>query len=158
MVPPIASVAGGIAMAYLAVSTPVELAVADYSRIEQLTEERFARDARAAALGLTATLTIAPHAGQGAEVLVTLHGADAAVERLELALTHVARRDADRTLALTRATSGADSSTFAGDVDLAPGRYDAELRPLDASWRLAGSLADGVHTVELRAQQRAGAP
>jgi hypothetical protein len=144
MVPPAGAVVGGVAMVILAVNMPADLVVADYSRIEELTHERFARDARAAEIGATA------NAADGrAVVAVTLGPGIAPVPpALQLALQHAARQSADVTVTLARVGANVYSAYF----ELATGRYDLELSPPDGSWRLAGSLAGLPQTIALRTQ------
>jgi hypothetical protein len=157
MLPPVLSVAGGVAMVYLALDTPTELAVADYARIEEVTADRFARDTRAAELGLTAEVAFAP-AGEGrATVTVTLatpaNEAPPAAVRLEL--QHAALRAHDIAVTLGRARDGA-ANVYAGEIALAPGHYGVEIGSLDLEWRLAGVLTQLPQALRLTAQGGTG--
>lgn len=150
MLPPAGAVAGGVAMLYLALNTSSDLVVSDYARIEEITEQRFARDARAAELDLAAQITFAEPGRGRAAVTVTLDGREVpSVIRLEL--QHAARHELDAAVTLGHAPGAADN-VYSGELDLTPGHYELELGPLDQSWRLAGALGGLPATLELRAQ------
>ena len=130
MLPPALSIVGGVAMLYLATQTPSALVVEDYSRIEELTSERFARDREAQRLALTAELRFEREAGR-IEVLL---GGTAAMEfpgTLTLSLRHATDPAGDRELNLARR-----GELFVVDTELAPGRYHLELMPESRAWRL----------------------
>ncbi len=152
MLPPLASVLAGSTILYLAVSSPADLAVSDYARIEELTDERFARDARAAALGVAATIEIGPRTDGAATVAITLSGKPAP-PWLRVALQHVARSGADVELRLPAATR--DPHRYEGEAGLAAGEYEIEIAPPDDSWRLAGTLPRGATVLELQPQRAA---
>jgi hypothetical protein len=145
MLPPAASVVGGVTMVYLAVSTPSALVVTDYSRIEEITSERYALDRRAAELRLSARLALE---GAGTLVLVNVALAQAsgvsAPPALQLRLQHASNSSADRELVLT-----GRGGEYRGATDLAAGRYDVELLPPDRAWRLGGSIGGAPAAVEL---------
>ena len=176
MLPPAASVAGGLTMIYLATSVPATLVVEDYARIEEITSARFARDDRAAALGLEAALEFALASGADARAstadrtdrgdsadhavgagrtatvtitarLSTTDDAFIAPGAVMLKLRHATSRAADRELVLARV--GSDYFTQGA---LAPGRYAVELVALDESWRLGGSLTRVPGTLRITAQ------
>lgn len=153
MLPPILSVAGGVAMVYLALETPTELAVADYARIEELTANRFARDARAAELGLAAEVAFAPAGAGRATVSVTLATpvGEAPPPAIRLTLRHAARQANDVDVTLGRALDGA-ANAYAGEIALAPGHYEVEIGTLDQAWRLAGALTRLPQALTLHAQ------
>jgi hypothetical protein len=135
-------------MVVLAVGQPVELVVADYARIEELTSERFARDARAAELALAAEASFRSAPEGRTSVAVVLATGDTALPPvLQLRLQHVARSEADRQIVLYR-----DADVYRGVFELAAGRYDVEISPIDASWRLAGSLDAVPASLHLRAE------
>lgn len=137
MLPPAASVIVGLGVLYLAIVEPNPLVVTDYSNIEEINDEQFARDREAAAIGVTADLTFA-HAPNGrVSIDVALVGPKQFMlpRTLTLRLQHIARTDADRQLTLQRR-----DRRYAGSTTLAAGRYDLELLPADASWRLAGPV------------------
>ncbi len=137
MLPPAAAVIGGLAMLYLATSISNSLVVDDYSRIEEITSERFARDLRATELGLQAELVFEETAEQTASLMVTVD-ARTYWERprvVILRFRHAVDGAADREVV-------ADwfDGAYVADVALAAGRYEIELTPPDGSWRLGGSL------------------
>jgi hypothetical protein len=134
--PPAASVIAGLAMAYLAVHDPDSLVVSDYARIEEITEERFARDAAASRLGLSAGVDVTA-AADGVEVRVALGSRKAmrAPEKLRLELHHPTRAALDRHVILVKTASG-----YRGAATLPASEYDLELLPADGAWRLAGRL------------------
>lgn len=153
MLPPAASVVAGATMVYLAVDEPHDLAVSDYSRIEELTEERFARDAAAVALGLGAVAEFSAGEGGATGVSVDLDGGAGfrAPPALVLTMRHSGFAAGDRRIVLERAVDG-----YSGAAMLLEGRYDIELTPPDSSWRLAGSVTRVPGTVRLFAQRAAG--
>jgi hypothetical protein len=132
MLPPALSVAGGVAMVYLATHTSSALVVDDYAHIEALTDERFDRDGRAAELGLSATIEILA-APDRVELSLTASPTFTMPADLSLRLQHAADPLEDRRLTLL--SSG---GFYSAPVDLRPGRYRIELMPADGSWRLGG--------------------
>jgi hypothetical protein len=151
MLPPAASVAGGVAMLYLVVHEPTVLVVDDYSRIEEITSERFARDRHAAELGLAADVDFTATSTGEARIDVQLaSAADLALPAtLTLALRHASNPRADREVELTRSSALGFGGTTA---TLAAGHYDLELGPADGSWRLAGVLRASPGRQRLEAQ------
>lgn len=146
MVPPLASVVGGVTMVYLAIGGENALVVDDYTRIEEITLERRVAEQRAAELGLRARVTFAPAAGGRVDVLVELAGGEGFVapRELRLRLRHATHEAADRKLALT-------APSYAGATTLAAGRYELDLGPVDAAWLLAGTALGGAGAIELAA-------
>ena len=132
MLPPALSVAGGVAMVYLATHTSSALVVDDYSHIEALTDQRFDRDRRAAELGLAATIEIRAAPDRVALSLAAPPAFTMPTE-LSLRLQHATDPLADRRLTLL-----ASGGMYSAPVDLHPGRYRIELMPTDGSWRLGG--------------------
>ena len=134
MLPPAASVLGGVTMIYLANNTTSALVVEDYSRIEEITSTRFERDRRAAELDLTAELEFAT---APARVEVVLAAPESFVQprTLLLGLRHATNPDADREVTLVRAGVG-----YTAAAELTAGHYRAELSPDDRSWRLGGEI------------------
>jgi uncharacterized protein len=157
MLPPGASVLAGAAMVYLVVHEPTVLVVDDYSRIEALTSERFARDRRAAELGLAADIDFATTSAGEARIDVRLASAvDLALPAtLTLALRHAADPRADREVELTRSSDRGFGGTTAA---LPAGRYDLDLEPADASWRLGGVLRANPGHQRLEPQDRPAGP
>jgi hypothetical protein len=146
MVPPVLSIAGGVAMVYLATTTPSALVVEDYARIEELTSERFARDREALRLALTAELRFEREAGR-IEVFIDGPASVELPASLTLALRHATNPEADRKLRLAR-----QGERFVVDTDLAPGRYDLELMPESQAWRLGAGTRRLDGLVVLRPQ------
>jgi hypothetical protein len=146
MVPPVASILGGVTMIYLAFGQPNALVVDDYARIEQITQERMTAEERAAELDLRARVAFMRTAGGRVDVLVELVGGEdfVAPPELTLRLRHAAHEAADRTLALT-------APSYRGATTLAPGRYDLELGSADVDWLLTGTASATADTVELAA-------
>ena len=148
MIPPAASVIVGVVILYLAIEVPNPLVVDDYADIEEINSQQFARDAAAAALGLTAEVVFAATDGGGVDVSVSLAGRDDFLppSTLELRLQHVANSSADRHLTLVRR-----NARYVGTTTLALGRYDLELLPADETWRLAGPVPGVPSTTQLEA-------
>lgn len=137
MLPPLASVVGGVTILVLALDSEDTLAVDDYAQIEALTAQEFARDREAHALGLHGRLTIA-NVGNEVELRLELDAADGyrPPDTLELRLRHATRSEFDRRLELERY---ADSYHARGGA-LPSGLYGLELLPTDGRWRLAGRM------------------
>jgi len=149
MLPPALAVAGGVTMLWLAVSTEGALVVDDYSRIEEITEEQYERDRRAAELGLEAEVEWLT---ASARIEIRLL-APAGVERpggLLLMLRHATDASGDRTLLLER-----DGAVYRAAAEVPAARYHLELMPPDRSWRLASSLLPGVTSLVLTPQPAA---
>jgi hypothetical protein len=140
MVPPLLSIAGGVAMVLLATGTPSALVVEDYARIEELTSERFGRDEAARSLALTAEVSFRRESG---EVDVSLVGSSTyqLPEKLILALRHVTDPAADIEIALVRSEGG-----FTARADVPRGPFHIELLPQSRNWRLGAGpgYLDGV--------------
>lgn len=150
MLPPLAAVAGGIAMIVLATHTPSALVVEDYARIEELTSQRFERDRQAVNLGLAATLSLSRDPGR---VELSLSApADFELPRaLTLYLRHATNPDGDRELRLVRY-----GDAFAADVEVLPGRYRIEVMPEDRAWRLGAAVVRLEGRITLSAQTAEG--
>jgi hypothetical protein len=155
MMPPFGAVIGGVAMLLLAVASPEALVVDDYAHIEDLTRLQLAADRRAAELELHATVALEATQTDRARITVELSGGSAFVTPAELTLKlrHAARAEADRSVTLTR-----NGAAYAGEVDLAMGRYSLELLPSDAAFRLAGSFAGVPATVSIGASGQLTGP
>lgn len=153
MLPPLASVVGGVTMVYLAVGVSNPLVVDDYARIEEITRDRFAAEESAADLDVRARVTFAPAAEGRVDVLVEIEGGEAfaAPAEIRLRLRHAAYEAADRTLTLGRATSG-----YAGSTTLADGRYALDLGPPGGAWLLSGAAPQGAGTLALAGARSAG--
>jgi hypothetical protein len=152
MLPPLASVIGGVTMVYLAVGSPEALVVEDYARIEEITRERYTAEHRATELGVGAVVAL--RAVDGAtQIVVEVEGGPAFSLPRELALhfRHAGREDADRAVALKR-----EADRYVGATDLAVGRYELELAPLDDAWRLTGLATQATERLALGAAGQVG--
>lgn len=138
MLPPALAVAGGITMLVLATHTSRALVVDDYSRIEELTNERFERDGEALRLALKAELSFMPETGR---VRLMLSGQTdfEYPETLTLFFRHPTDPAADFELGLVR-----DGDSYVAHAELEPGSYYVELMSEDRKWRLGA----GVHRLE----------
>jgi hypothetical protein len=134
MIPPALSVVGGVTMIVLATHTSRALVVDDYARIEELTEQRFARDREAARLGLEATFSVAEEPGR-VEVRLYSSVIGQLPEHLVLQLQHASDAAADRRIALERS-----GDRYSARTDIAPGFYRIELMSDPESWRLGSAL------------------
>jgi uncharacterized protein len=152
MLPPALSIAGGVAMVYLAINTQSALVVDDYARIEELTNERFDRDRHAAELRLTAVLTFAEAPG-GVDVVLAAPRPFALPAALTLSLRHATNPAADRDLTLVRT-----GSRYSASADLHPGRYRLELMPPDGAWRLGTGTVPLGGRIELVPQSGTDPP
>jgi hypothetical protein len=134
MLPPALAVAGGVMMLLLAVRTPSALVVDDYARIEELTNERFARDRAAQRLALKGELTFAP---QTRRVELRLSGSDdfQYPDVVTAAFRHPTNPAGDFQLTLAR-----DGDIFIADGSFATGSFYVELMPDDSSWRLGAGV------------------
>jgi hypothetical protein len=146
MLPPLASVVGGVTMVYLAVGAPEALVVEDYARIEEITRERAAAERRAFELGVAASVERASGRGGAIAVRLELDGDAEQPSELVLTLRHVAFEAADRSVLLARV-----EDVYLGTAALAAGRYELDLAPADSSWLVSGTLADGARAVRLEA-------
>jgi hypothetical protein len=149
MLPPAASVAAGLGLAYLAVHEPSALVVDDYANIEEIAREEAAADRRASELALDATLALKTDRAGDTRVTVELARPPPgpAPSTLLLRLRHAANPAADRALELTY-----DGRVYEGRTTLAAaGRYDFELTPADRAWRLVGAVGNAPATVHVAA-------
>jgi hypothetical protein len=134
MIPPALSVVGGVTMIVLATHTSRALVVDDYARIEELTEERFARDREAVRLGLEATFSAADEPGR-VEVKLYSSVIGRLPEHLVLQLQHASDAADDRRIALERS-----GDRYSALTEIVPGYYHVELMPEPGSWRLGSGL------------------
>ncbi len=154
MLPPVMSIAGGVAMLVLAAGSPAALVVEDYARIEALTEKRFERDRLAATLGLSAQVTL-ENEPQRVEVRLRSAQGVPMPDALHLQLLHATDPAADRAFELHRVAGGdvyAASAEVLAEFERPAGRYRVELLPDDAGWRLASPAGRLGGSVQLVAQ------
>lgn len=149
MFPPVASVLGGVTMVYLATSVPNALVVEDYARIDAITSLKFARDIRAADLGVRATADFSRSGDGRVTIALELEGLSAPTlpDALFLRLRHITLSDLDVRLRLER-----NGNDYRATTLLTPGRYLVEIEPPDGSWRLGASLRRVPSSFELSGQ------
>jgi hypothetical protein len=141
-------------MVYLAAADPYELTVADYSRIDTLTEQRFAQDARAHALGISATVQFLAGEGDGVTIHVQLDVAPGfeLPESLSLEIRHPTLSRLDQQMTLSRV-----GQAFVARTRLDPSsRYDLEITAPASRWRLVGRAYDTRTHVILEPQGSGG--
>ena len=147
MLPPIASVGGGITMIWLATSTPSQLVVEDYAQIETITATRFAADAQAASRGLSAQALLERITADEVSLTIQLTATNAANDGLlRLRFRHATDASGDRD-AIARQIG----NEYKARVSLREGTYLMEIEPADRSWRLAGRLQPSDRHLELTA-------
>lgn len=133
-------------MLVLATHEPSALVVEDYSRIEELTSERFDQDRQALRLALTAELRFERDANR---VDISLSGAAnfEVPEQLTLFLRHRTNPASDIELSLAR-----EGELFSASTEFVEGRYYLELMPKDRAWRLGSDARQLVGTMVLSPQ------
>ena len=150
MIPPGAAVAGGITILYLSVTNPYDLAVVEYDQIDDLTAQRFARDAVAREQGLSAQLEIADTPAEQMRIgldLTSTRGAPLP-DQLVVQFKHATRDAFDQTAELIY-----DGDRYLGETQLNAGsRYQVEVFPIDLSWRLAGMMNSAARPLLLKPQ------
>lgn len=147
MLPPALSVAGGVTMVVLATSTPTALVVEDYSRIEEITSDRFERDRAAVALGVAADLEFEAVTHRVELAFVGPPGQELPLA-LVLRLRHASDTGADRELRLARY-----GDRYRGTGDWLAGSYHVELEPENRLWRLAAGPVTLDGPLSLRPQE-----
>ena len=148
MAAPLASILMGVVMVVLAVRSNDGLVVDDYYKRGLAINQVLAREARAAELGLAASLAFSPDRER---VRVRLAGARAGTDRATLRLVHPTRAGEDQIVALSALGAGMLEGALARP---APGRWRLILEDPAGEWRLAGAW----HTDETAASLSALAP
>jgi hypothetical protein len=149
MLPPLASVCGGVTMIWLATSTPASLVVEDYARIETITAARFEADARAASHGVTARARLDRVSAEDVLVSISLDApASPTGDQLLLRFRHATDASHDAQVLATRT-----ATEYAARASLPEGTYLLEIEPTDASWRLAARLQPSTRQIELTATE-----
>lgn len=148
MIPPLASVIGGITTLTLAIRTPDALVVDDYSTIGKYTQQKLERSQLAAELGLAGEGALeAPLAAGGANS-IALKIANLPYPppgRLTLTFSHPTRESLDRVAVLSY-----DGSGYRGLIENLPdSRYYLLAEPVDASWRLVGEISGSPSAILL---------
>lgn len=140
--PPLAAVGMGVAMISLAVSGEDSRVVDNYYQAGRSIHKEFARERRAAELGLDATVAVDRANGQ---VTVRLTESGVSPEQLRIRLAHATHEDRDRELTVTRDGTGLYRGRIGAEVT---GRHYLHLEPIDGDWRLTAVLANGVSQVD----------
>lgn len=144
---PAATVLGSMVTIFLAVTRPDSLVVDDYSRIGELTEQRFRRGAAALAMGLSGRLVIV--AGDGSvELRLESNAAGAPMtewpDTLLLELAHPTLQERDMDIVLTRAPMAGDGVFRARLAPMSAERWYVSAEPLGETpirWRLTGEVS-----------------
>ena len=146
--PPAAAVAMGIVMVTLALRSDDGLVVDDYYKRGLAINQVLDREARAAALGLQATLSFSP---QGDRVRVLLSAGAPTAMHPTLRLVHPTRAGHDQTVNLAAGAGGVFEGALA---PVSPGTWRLVLEDADGSWRLGGDWRSVDRHVILRASRR----
>jgi len=148
MIPPAAAVVMGIVMVVLAVRSDDGLVVDDYYKRGLAINQVLDREARAAALGLVATLSFSPDRDR-VRVLLSIEGQRAAPATLRL--VHPTRAGQDQTVALAPGAGGVLEGALAR---VPPGTWRLVLEDPAGAWRLTGHWRTADPQVTLRAAAR----
>jgi hypothetical protein len=148
MLAPAAAVTMGIVMVVLGLRTDDGLVVEDYYKRGLAINQVLDREARAAALGLQATLSFNPE-GDRVRVLISEGGARAV--RPTLRLVHPTRVGQDQTVALAPGAGGVLDGAL---VPVSPGTWRLVLEDAAGQWRLAGEWRTADRQVTLRPRRR----
>jgi hypothetical protein len=136
----------GIVMVVLAVRSDDGLVVDDYYKRGLAINQVLDREARAAALGLAATLSFGPRRDR---VQVLLSSAGQPAPQATLRFVHPTRAGQDQVVALVPGVGG----TLEGALSpVAPGTWRIVLEDSGGTWRLTGNW----HTSHPQATLRAG--
>ncbi|MCA1799483.1 MAG: FixH family protein [Xanthomonadaceae bacterium] len=135
--PPAAAIIAGLSLLAIAINNADDLVVDDYRKIGRTFEQQTERDRAAAALGVTATLSIDRDDGS---VNLRLELEGAAPTSLVLSAVHPTVADRDLVATLALGGDGIYRGNFAAAVD---GRRYLQLEPEDRSWRLTGVIEAG---------------
>lgn len=147
MAGPAAVIVAGFATLYLAVTTDDGLVVADYYKQGLAINVSLARDEKARALGLSATIELSP---QRDRVQVRLAGLTGRPGRPRLRLVHPTRAGRDQSVLLV--PSGTD--TYISVLrPVEPGTWHVVLEDDTGGWRLSGTLSPAMNRVELSSRQ-----
>jgi hypothetical protein len=148
MLAPAAAVAMGIVMLVLGLGSDDGLVVDDYYKRGLAINQVLDREARAAALGLGATLSFSPERDR---VRVLLSGSGERMAQATLRLVHPTRAGQDQAVALA---SGAGGVLEGGLAPVPPGTWRVVLEDPGGTWRLTGHWRTADAQVILRAGRR----
>lgn len=130
---PASAVIAGLTTVVIAVQNRDSVVHDDWYKEGKAINQNLARDMRATALGVSATLRLDPVTGEVSVALAHTSPDFQAPEALTLYLSHPTRADADQAVALT-----ARNGAYIGQLAEGPkGRYYVELG--SAEWRLMGT-------------------
>ncbi len=132
---PLTAVIAGIATWIIAAQDPDGLVADDYYKQGLAINQTLDRERQAETLGLSGLLRVS---GDAQRVELTLTGNFTPETPLVLRMIHPTRPNLDRTLNLHSTADGAWSTTLEKP---APGRWQLQLEPADAAWRLSGRLS-----------------
>jgi uncharacterized protein len=148
ILPPAAAVVMGIVMVTLALRSDDGLVVDDYYKRGLAINQVLDREARAATLGLQATLSFSP---QGDRVRVLLSDGESGALRPTLRLVHPTRAGQDQAVVLESGAGGVFEGALA---PVSPGTWRLVLEDSGGLWRLAGEWRTADRQVVLRAPRR----
>ena len=146
MVGPATVILAGFATLYLAVKSEDGLVVDDYYKQGLAINTALAREERARALGISATMLILPRRDR---VLIRLEGQSKGAGRLRLRLVHPTRAGQDQSAFLV---PGPGEAYGAGIKPLEEGTWRLSLEDDASGWRVVGTLLPGRDRAELRAR------
>jgi hypothetical protein len=145
MLAPGAAIAMGIVMVVLGLRSDDGLVVDDYYRRGLAINQVLDREARAAVLGLAATLSFSPERDR---VRVLLSGGGERVAQATLRLVHPTRAGQDQAVALAAGPGGVLEG---GLTPVAAGTWRLVLEDPGSTWRLTGHWRTADAQVVLRA-------
>ncbi len=150
---PACAVVASLVTLWLAISSADSLVVDDYYREGRAINRTIARDARAAELGLVATIERAP---DGVRLSLLASETIDWPASLELRLVHATRAEHDRDLVLR--ALGAGHYVASGEALPQAGRWTLHLESPANDWRLAAPVDAGATgwRIEARADARPG--
>jgi len=151
MVPPFCAIVGSMITIWLAVSNPPQLAVEDYSRIEEINARNVQLTSKAVELGLTAEARLLKLDGsdnRDVKVVLSSDTTEAAEipSELLLRLTHATKPEFDReSLLVLDSSSG--QPVYRGTVEARAAKYTIQLEDLAGTWRLTSELYGNAESV-----------
>jgi len=147
MIPPFGAIVGCAITIWLALTNPLQLAVEDYSRIDEINEQNYQMEAAAEAMGLSARLQLDQLDGSNNRNLSLYLASTGNTElpgQVLLVLTHTTKPEHDRSTLLVL-----DGERYRGTVDVNLGKYTLRLEDIDKQWRLSTTVFDSVQTVTI---------
>jgi hypothetical protein len=141
---PAAAVAMGIVMLVVGLRSDDGLVVDDYYKRGLAINQVLDREARAAALGLEASLAFTPGRDR---VRLTLSGKASSSEPATLRLVHPTRAGQDQVVTLTVGAGGALEGALQPPL---PGTWRLVLESSDGAWRVAGEWRTADDLVTLK--------